>query len=277
MPTAASLKPDARFFGLFVGRSGSGKSAAAYSFPTPMKILDLDGRVRGGLVPWITNRENIEYEYFPPFVAKKEMLFTRLNESLDSLLVQANLGRLPYKTIVLDSITHETIGLLLDAIKLTHEKGKGRKIGTMDISSPEDYKYQSIGTHQVLAFLRSLNVPNVIVTAHIVNKYGKPEGKPGEEENKFAENIIVGEQLSLTDKLAENVPTSFDHVFRFQKRDIGHKIKFEFSAQGDLGRSAYDIPYGQHDITNKHFYNDVLKTYMVPTNNQTLPAVPAVS
>ena len=31
MPSAASIKPDSRFFGLFIGRSGSGKSAAAYS------------------------------------------------------------------------------------------------------------------------------------------------------------------------------------------------------------------------------------------------------
>lgn len=258
MPKAEDIRDDSRFVGLFIGRSGSGKSAAAYSFPKPMKIFDLDGRIRGGLVPWI-DRKDIDFEYFPPYTGEGETVFNKLNEQFKLLLIQCRSGLCKYKTLVLDSITHETISFLLDAIPLTHTKGKGRHIGPLMMGGPQDYGFQSTGTHQVLAFLKSLPIPNIIVTAHTVNKWGKP---PGSDE--YTENVIIGEQLALTDKLAEAIPTYFDHIFKFEKADSRNFLKFFFSAHGDIARTPYPIPYGLHEITGKDFYK-VLTNFISPS------------
>jgi len=262
MPNIRDITPEQRFLGLFVGRSGGGKSVAAYSFPKPLKVFDLDGRIRGGIaVPWNAGTD-IDYEYYPPMVPGKSKdtqgalaTYQKLNTAFETLLTEAQSGFCKYKTIVLDSITWMNIDLLLDAIPMTHEaRGGGKKLGTMNMAGPEDYGFQATGTYQVLAFLKSLRIPNIIVTAHIVNKWGKPPG----DDNKFANNVIVGEQLSLTDKLAENVPSSFDHVFEFMKYDSGARVNFKFSAQGELARTAFPIPYGEHDITGKNFYETMM-------------------
>lgn len=262
MPSAENIKDDGRFLGLFVGRSGSGKSAAAYSFPKPLKVLDLDGRLRGGLVPWNDpesgGKKGIEYEYFPPKPDGKTV-FQMLNDSFLALQIMLKTGTgVQYKTLVLDSITWETIDLLLDAISLTHGvnaqgETKGRSVGPFQLSGPEDYKFQSTGTYQTLAFLKSFPIPNIIVTAHITPKWVQNPN------DKYGPNIMDGEQLSLTDKLAENVPSSFDHVFRFEKEDTGKEIKFYFQTHGSVARSAFDLPYGKMDITKVKFYDFLMK------------------
>lgn len=259
MPLASTRKKENAFMGLMIGRSGSGKSAASYSFPKPMLIFDLDLRLDGGLVPWIDHLDQIEYKSYAPYVGKGQTkLFERLNNDFELLLVQCQTGQCPYKTVVFDSITHETIGLLWDAIPLTHADNKGRKLGTMQMAGPEDYKFQANGTYQLLAFLKSLAIPNIICTAHLTNKYGKPPG-----ENQYAESIIVGEQLTLTDKMAENCLSYFNHVLKFQRRDLGNAIRHEVSLSGELARTAFHgVPYGWQDITGKHFYNDVLLQYV---------------
>lgn len=251
MPSAANITPDSRFMGLFIGRSGSGKSAAAFSFPQPLHVIDLDSRIRGGLVPWI-DRSGITYTPINPKPAKGTV-FEALNNEFS--VMQINLRNSPgsIQTLVLDSITWETIDLLLDAIPLTHSgtgsAEKGRTLGTLQMAGPEDYKFQSTGTYQTLAFLKSLPIPNVIVTAHIVNKYAK------NPDDKYGQAVVVGEQLSLTDKLAENVPSSFDNIFRFEKIDTGRELKFQVSCQGELARSPFpELTYGDHDITGKDFY-----------------------
>lgn len=253
MPSATNITPEDRFMGLFIGRSGSGKSAAAFSFPHPIKVLDLDGRIRGGLTSWI-NREGMDYESYPRKFNKNmpESIFQKLNSDLESIYVQAQVGQCPYKTLVLDSITAETINFLLDAIPLTHAQNKGRSLGPLALAGPEDYKFQSTGTMQVLAFLRSLPIPNIVVTAHVVNRWGKPLGA---DPNAIVENVILGEQLSLTDKLAENIPTYFDHIFKFEKYDSGSRVSHRVQFQGELARSAYpELGYGWADITNQDFY-----------------------
>src|SRR5580698_9794130 len=119
MPDASTLTPEDRFIGLFVGRSGTGKKVAACSFPHPIKYLDFDGRVRGLLgASWI-ERKGIDYTYYPP-VIKNNTVFNKLNEDLQTMLIQSNTGQLPYKTIVLSSLTGIALTFLGEAAILTH-------------------------------------------------------------------------------------------------------------------------------------------------------------
>jgi AAA domain len=259
MASAESIQPDGKFMGLFIGRSGSGKTAAALSFPHPIKVLDLDQRIRGGLMPWIV-KKGIDYDSFPP--KQQGIIFTKLNEVFTTLQVGCNMGTNVYETLVVDSITWAAIDLLLDAMPLTHSgsssRESGKKIGTMEIAGPSDYQFQSTGIYQILAFLKSLPIKNIIVTAHIVNKWGRKKNSEGKIIDPYGPSEIIGDQLSLTDKLAENVPSSFDHVFLFEKVDTGSSLRFTFSAHGDLERTPFDIPYGRQDITGKSFYETLM-------------------
>ena len=256
MPSATSIQPDGRSISLFIGRSGSGKSAAAMSYPHPIMVLDTDGRIRGGLTSWI-NREGIDYTYFPT-KPERGTTFDALNNAFQVLQVQCRNRECQYQTLILDSLTWEAIGLLLDAIPLTHADGKGKSIGTMQMAGPSEYGFQSTGVLQTLAFLKSLPILNIIATAHVVGRWGKQKNAAGEILDPYGPNVLVGEQLALTDKLAETVPSMFDNVFRFSKSQDGRQFRFE--AHGELARTTHDkIPYGYQDITRKPFYEEMLK------------------
>ena len=268
MPSAENIQPDSRSLNLFIGRSGSGKSAAAYSYPHPLHVLDLDGRIRGGLTPWI-ERKGITYDYFPS-KPDKGTVFDLLNQYFETQRILLRNGQSNIETLVLDSATWQAIDLLLDAIPLTHAPGgnsdreKGRSIGQMQMAGPSDYSFQSTGIYQTIAYLRSLPIKHIIVTAHIVNRWGKRKNSEGKIIDPYGPSEIVGEQLVLTDKLAESLPSSFDNVFRFEKVDTGSEMRFYLEAQGELARNTYGLPYGRMDITNKNFYETLMSRVSQP-------------
>lgn len=261
MPNAGKLEPDSRFMALFVGPKHSGKTCAAASFipdnPDPMKdrmkIFDFDGRVRGLLgAPWI-NRELIDYEYYPPRQKPGTTVFEKLNDDLAALFTMYQVGQSPYNSILADSLTAETFALLQDSIPITHTPGatgeRGKKIGTMNMPGPEDYGFEATGTYQFLAFLRSFPVKNVIVTAHIIDKYGKIDPN-----DKYSEKTIVGEKLSLRDKIGVNISIYFDHIFRFDRRMVGNQERFYVRFISDIACTSFPgMPIDEVDITGKHF------------------------
>jgi hypothetical protein len=284
MPYANQIQPDSQFFGLFIGRSGSGKSAAAYSFPHDSKdgileVADLDKRVRGGLVPWIS-RDNFNFTRFSP--DPKKTIFKQLNDYYETMEIMLGHGNSKIQTHVLDSGTWTANSLLLDALPLTHSsksagatENKGRILGDMNMPGPSDYGFQSTGMFQIINFLRTTPIKNVIVTAHIVNRWGRRKNEKGEIIDPYGPTEIVGEQLALTDKLAESLPSSFDHIFRFEKVDTGVGLKFYFEAQGELARTTFPIPYGRIDVTGKDFYQ-VLMGYAKNSPNPAAPTLAVV-
>lgn len=241
--------------GLFIGRSGHGKSAAAYSFPKPMKVLDLDGRLEGGLVEWNKKEEfdQIDYTYFPPR-PHNTTTFAELNNLFQVLDIQCRTNQNKFKTLVVDSLTWVANDLLIDSLPLTHEGGKGLKVGGMNVSGPDDYRFQSSGIVQILSFLRSLPIPNIIVTAHVVNKWGRKKDQNGKVLDPYGPSEIIGEQLALTDKVAETAPTPFDNVFKFEKVDGGSQMNYFVEMEGELTRNTFGAPYGNHNITKVNFY-----------------------
>jgi hypothetical protein len=272
VPLAENIQPDGRSLNLFIGRSGSGKSAAAYSYPKPLHVLDLDGRIRGGLVPWI-DRKGISYDYFPP-KPPKGTVFDALNQYFDTLSILFKNRQSDLATLVLDSATWQANDLLLDAIPLTHAGGpgesKGKSIGTMQIGGPSDYMFQSTGMIQTIAYLKSLPIPNIIVTAHVVNRWGKRKDESGKILDPFGPSEVIGEQLSLTDKLAETLPSSFDNIFRFEKVDNGYSLKFYFEGEGELARNTFNLGYPRIEITKTDFYQSLMKRIKPATADATV-------
>jgi hypothetical protein len=257
---ASQLTNESRFNALFVGPSGCGKKAAACTFPHPIKYIDMDGRIRGLLgADWV-ERKGIDYKYYPPVkTAGQTLMYKELNDDLESLMIQASVNQLPYKTIILASLTGEFYGLLKDAVMLTHQEGgqggkKGKYIGSLAIPDPGDYNFVYVAIRNVLAFFRSLPGVNIIVMGHTVAKFAKPI-KPDGTIDTYADNIVVGSKLSLTDKASAEIPSGFDNIFEFSKRFDGNSEHFYVQFRSDIARTTYSkLPNGMHEITRKNFY-----------------------
>lgn len=250
MPQLDKRQQDQRFIGLFVSRSGCGKSVAAASFPKGVQFEDFDGRIGGAQVPWL-DLSDIDYEYYPP---KAPKLISKINDRLGTLLTAAQLQmpgqggiRLP-KTHVTDSLTNMTYAFVCQALPITHpDKAKGRWLGVTAMPGPQDFGLEAQATYDYIATLKSLPIPNIIVTAHWVDRYGKPEGS----DNEYAENVVIGKKLSVRDKIGENIQTHFDHIFEFERSER----KFFVTFRGKLARTSFDwLPDGPQDWTGKNFY-----------------------
>lgn len=251
MPKCEDLTPEGIFRGLFVGRSGTGKTPAACSFPGPVENWDFDGRIRGLLgCPWV-DRKNVTYESFPP---KEPGMIMRIMGKVETMQQMASVGQLATKTLIVDSLTAETFAMLcqskpLTAAALKDQKG-GRKISGYLMTGPAEYGFEADTTYNLLASLRSIPGLNLIVTAHLIDRYGKSD-----PDDPYSESVVVGERLSVRDKIAENVQIYFDNVFRFDKREINGKDKHTVKFRGDVARTSFvDLPEGEIDITGKNFY-----------------------
>ena len=261
MPMASNLTPESRFMALFIGPKHSGKTVAACSWLSDnkskrIKVLDGDGRIRGILgAPWV-EKDRIDYDYFPPKVAgSSDTFFQRVNEDLDALLSTIRNGRSPYETYVCDSATAFTKNLILDAIPLTHGDGKGKRLGTVNMAGPEDYGFESTGMDSYLSFLRSLPI-NVIMTAHVIDKFDKPMIQQGGKQVKdaYADSIKVGEKLSLRDKISANMSIYFDHIFRFDRQVVYEQEKFYVEYISDIACTSFPgLKPGKYEITGKNF------------------------
>lgn len=248
MANASSLTPENRFMALFVGDSGSGKTPAACSWFHEGRVLDFDfdGRIRGLLgCPWI-DRTKVDYNSYPPVSKTVSTSFDRLNKDLEALSIQSQCGQLPYKTLVLDSLSTQTWSFLKDGVSLT----KGNTIGPLKMAGPQDFNFESSGTKDVISFFKSLPGINVILTAHLIDKYG-----PVDPDDPYKGNTVVGQKLSLRDKLAAEIPGGFDHVFEFDRYMIGDEPRFRMRFWSDIARTTFQgMPRGWQDITGKDFY-----------------------
>jgi AAA domain-containing protein len=266
MPQLADRSETNRFIGLLAGESGSGKSVAAASFPKPIHFDDFDGRISGVQgAKWIDTK-GIDYDYYPP---KQSGLIPKLNARLQSMLNAAALipavMQLP-TTHVADSLTNMTYAFLCQALPLTHGSGdRGRWIGGKDpkdaiaMAGPEDYGLEAQATYDYIAFLKSLPIPNVIVSAHIIDRYGKADPN-----NPYSENVVIGEKLSIRDKISENIKSHFDHIFKFERIAEGSE-RFYVTFKGGIARTSFSwLPFGRQDITGKDFYKFMMSFKPAP-------------
>jgi hypothetical protein len=276
MPIASSLTHESRFMALFVGPKHSGKTVAACSWLSEdpkkrIKVLDNDGRIKGILgASWI-QKDRIDFDVFPPRVPGQEKtFFERVNNDLDLLLSEVVGRKSPYETYVCDSLTAFCKNLILDAIPLTHADKRGKKIGIMEMAGPADYGFESTGTDSYLSFLRSLPI-NIIVTAHVIDKYDKPlitDDRGRTYKDVYAESVVVGEKLSLRDKIAANVSLYFDHIFRFDRQMIQGKEHFFVEYVNDIACTSFpNLKPGKFDITDKNFKDFTLNLINTSTNN----------
>lgn len=247
-----------QFVGLFVGKSGGGKTSAIASFAElgPLVIMDLDRRARGmlpvlRLLPEATQR-NVTIEHF-------DNSWASVDKFLEILKIKCKQGQGP-RTLVIEGWATILKLLLQDSISLrgmaaAARQGKEvRRRGVVEFTQPDDYLYASLAVQQLMYdFFLPLRI-NVIFSGWIVDVYGR---RPGA--NEYEPKEVIGEKLLLTEKLSEEVPGYFDEIYRFGKESTGiptSPIRFYVEFEGLLAKTSRPElrGLGRVDITNKSFY-----------------------
>ena len=291
MPSLDNLSPDGKFMGLWIGRSGTGKKVAFASFPKPILFLDFDGRIRGLTgASWLDLKGMGDVISFPPKPKQDDYIYQKVNNELEKIQGQVNIGMCPYKSLYVGSITGAAFGFLQDGSILTHQiksgKTMGAKMGPLNMTGPQDYRFQNNAAKQTLAFLRFLRehptgIPNIVVAAHVINRWGKPgtseeeiekQVEAGRDTKKIIEdvkdefqydsNIVIGEKLSLTEQLAEDIPIYFDHIFKFEKEmQLGNPEPQHFvQFRSEIARTSFaKLPSGRVNITGKSFFEGMMR------------------
>jgi hypothetical protein len=242
------ITPLSRFFGLFVGPSGDGKSCAAVSFPAPIYCFDLDDRIKGALAAkkWLGKIDLEFHRYFG---------YADIEKKLDEFVKQVNAKNFKYKTILFDSVTSSSRSYIQEAVALgaagdTSDDGKPRRLGTVYMPGWNAYNYESIAHYNVIiAYLKKMPC-NVIVSAHKTERFNKK----GE---------MTGIDILARPKIAAELPTNFDEVYEFERdhNEIKKTTTYRVTFRGDLAKTVMEkAPYGAVDITEKNFYK-LLQSY----------------
>jgi len=242
------ITPLTRFFGLFAGPSGDGKTCAAVSFPGPIYCFDLDDRIKGALAAkkWLGKIDLEFHRYFG---------YADIEVKLNEFVTQINARTFKYKTVIFDSITASSRSYIQEAVKLgvkgdTSDDGKPRRLGTVYMPGWNAYNYESIAHYNVIiAYLKAFPC-NVIISAHKSERFNKK----GE---------ISGVDILARPKIAAELPVYFDEVYEFQRdhNDVKNSTKYTVKFRGDLAKTVMEkAPFGEVDITEKNFY-ELLKSY----------------
>ena len=261
------VKTETESFSLFVGESGSGKSAAIASYAKlgPMLLLDFDKRSKGilGLKSVLGDDilRNIEVKQYDILNS-----FQEVDKELAKLVDLSKIDKCPYKTIVLESVnTLETCFMnMVDSIAQM-SKGTGiatKTVGGIRVYGPAHYKFASSAFRQLRDFrLLQLRNCHVILSCWVVNKWDKPTTRDdagNEVKLSYADNVVVGKKLLLTDKFSEEVPGCFDDIYEFYKQEdsrspikVKHGVRFSSSIAKTTNEKLKLV--GDLDITNKLF------------------------
>jgi hypothetical protein len=227
---------------LLEGDSGAGKTIAACSWPEPLLLLSLDGRV-GSAAEWFRGRRDIEFEIFTDFKS--------LRDKVDALEKKC-----PFKngTIILDPITDLSRLLMRYSYQLRGvttfneetrevEKGvKGKKKGSIDISTIEDYNTETTG------------IQNMIADMKIISKLWNKESH------------IFRSILTAGRKIAAYIPTQFDEIYHCYIKNGLWKIKTVndgiMPARSSFLQMPAEIDWTKQDLYKllKQYYNKTTTT-----------------
>ena len=250
------LKQKPRFFGMFIGDPGTGKTIQACSFPGPLYVFDCDNRMRP-VLNFHGSRTDITFDTYhrdyPKFARQLEYIYDKN----------------PYKTVVVDSLTVLSDMIILQSIRsagIGDDKDRvGKSIGGVKVPSIEDFNMESGALTQVMDALRGLRC-HVILTAHLVSTYEKDL-----KTKKVSENRSL---LTAGKKIAAKLPTFFDEIYGFYAEGSGAFKKYLVNTQNngmDMGKSSqlldeeYDVSQNIHSVSAKKFlWPQIEKFFTVP-------------
>jgi hypothetical protein len=244
---------DKGFVGLFVGRSGSGKTCAEASFARygRMYIFDSDNRIRGiaASAKWLGLDivKNIDFDFYNP-----QDGFKAIDDKLTIFKAQAQKRELVYKTLCFDSCGSLIYMLALDSMRL-RGKDSGRARGSLKFLHPDDYNYVSMAFRQIMfngVFPLAEMGVNVIFSGWLVTRWGKRK-----DANDYEPPEEIGVRLVGPQNLAEEIIGYFDEIYTFEKKVTveGFPPRFFVEFNGEFSKTSLGLPAGRFEITGKDF------------------------
>lgn len=236
---------------LFKGESGTGKTIAAASYPEPVYIASMDGRIAPLKHYTPLQGRDINFDVFVDY----KKIIEKLGE-----LTTSN----QYRTFVLDGLMGYSRLIIAYMMNnrggATEVKVQGEKqpltIGGIPIMAINEYKGESSALFNMTMALRVLkqHKANVILTAHVV---------VSEQEVLGGHNKISRQLLTGGTKIAAEIPTYFDEVYHFYNRAPGLSDAPKFTARtissgDDYARTSFYGLKNEIDFTDKLFYNELM-------------------
>ena len=194
---------------LLLGESGMGKTVLACGFPTPIKIYDFDNKVSSAAKFYSNDAarlSSIEVEQYAGLPVKDRMnKFLADVKSIENL--QHSGKPLPFKTLVVDSLTTLTNAILEDYKKVSQ---LGIKRALADVNAMQDYQLLQIHLTQLITGLLSLKC-NVIFIGHTQLEKDEATGA-------MKNNILMPGQLAF------KLPIYFEEVYLAKINAKGERV-----------------------------------------------------
>lgn len=148
---------------LMKGEPGLRKSTQALGFPGPQYWFSWDRKMQGISLPnklWNMPKNHVTFDDYADWESARIKLETFVTNC-------------PYKTLVFDSLTTMGDLVLRQSMKAA---SKPNKIGTIQISSIEDFNAETSAFNQLLGLTKDINVNqkvNIILIAHVMEVTNK--------------------------------------------------------------------------------------------------------
>lgn len=207
---------------LLYGDSGTGKTCFASSFPGPLRVFDFDGKITSAASfhkgkDFLSEIEVSQYPLEAPSGQKRPFLkfIDDLNE-----FAKEQAEKQTYKTVLVDSFT-----TLLDQISHEEMKQRSSKSGRdsmlgVEVPNLKDYQIMNSFTKHLVQKILSINVQNIVFTAHIMQDKDETTG-----------TILY--TLQATPKISAWIPKLFQEVYRFHAKSEAGKIDHFIQTRAD--------------------------------------------
>lgn len=254
-----------RIRALVVGKQGSGKSAAIASIAEKyipekkkLKVFDIDQRFMGA---WGA-RDYLPDEIWDAIDVDLDLDankgFAVLEKRIELMIAQQAQGTMQYGGILLESQFSLQQMLIRDSQRLKGGKG-GRILGSIHAPAPDDFQYASLAFRDIVYNGFYKLKCDVFLSGWIVDQWGKPGNDP---EDTYKADVVTGQKLLATNKMAEETPGYFDEVWMFNKDKaisggIGHSVTF-YNTLAKTSKPELKAK-GTMDITGKSFYREYMK------------------
>lgn len=261
MPTMNEVINDVHFT-MLKGEPATRKSTQALTYPKPQYWFSFDHKMNALTLPmrlWNIDPKQVHFDDYTEWDTTRNKL-----ESFCALGLDASASSMPYKTIIIDSITSAADYMLRQVRKNKSGETKKsgttgvRKIGGIDVGDIEDYRAENSGFGEMIALLKlikKLHKIDIILIAHVIRT-----------EQKSLDGATNVTRMIVTEgkKPAARIPAYCDEIYHFGVRPSidasksGEYIFHTHSTGDDYARTTLSLP-NEIEIGERRLYDDVIK------------------
>lgn len=212
---------------LVYGKSGTGKTCFACSFPTPILLLDFDGKANSAASFFRNDKDRLAQIEVERLVPKEGFSpVSRLAEVIGDLSRQQKAGEYKYKTLVVDSLTTFSSQVLKHIVKTNPGI---KRVTTTQGQQPgmQDYGILKREFARLIPGLLTLDM-NVVMLGHIKTDKDETTGE-----------IMRG--VNMDGSFGAELPIYFEEVYRSYVKDGKYlaqtQADFKFDCRTQRGLS----------------------------------------